>query len=267
MAEVRNILAYGRNFGLDTLDTAIAYGDSESCLGVAGVEDWQVVTKLPQLPADVIDVSAWVESAVRGSLERLRLSHLSAVLLHRSADVIGPHAQVYQHALSRIKQTGLCQAVGVSIYAPDELAALWRHPTGWRPDLVQAPFNVLDRRLQSSGWMQTLQKAGVRLHTRSAFLQGLLLMPAHRRPAWFAPWAPMLDAWHAWCAEQGISPLQAAIQFVCGQNEVERVVLGVDSAPQLEEILGCLQSPAPLVPAEYGSEDVNLIDPSRWKLS
>lgn len=266
-SEVREILACGRRYGLDTLDTAIAYGDSESSLGAAGVDDWQVVTKLPALPANTTDVAGWVESEVHGSLNRLRLPRLSTVLLHRSADVIGPQAVDYQRALDHIKQTGLCQAVGVSIYAPNELDAIWQHPTGWKPDLVQAPFNVLDRRLQSSGWMQKLQQSGVRLHTRSAFLQGLLLMPAERRPAWFAPWKPLLDDWQAWCAEQQVSPLQAAIQFACGQHEVECVVFGVDTTFQLQEILNCMLAPTPLVPTELCSDDINLVDPSRWKLS
>ena len=38
--------------GIDTLDTAVAYGSSESCLGALGVSDFRVVTKLPPLPAD-----------------------------------------------------------------------------------------------------------------------------------------------------------------------------------------------------------------------
>lgn len=267
MAEVRNILSVGRQLGVHTLDTAIAYGDSESCLGEVGVTAWQVVTKLPPLPADLADIPGWVDFQIRNSLQRLRLPSVSAVLLHRSTDIIGPHALAYQSALHKLKQEGLCQAVGVSIYAPDDLDAIWAHPTGWRPDLVQAPFNVLDRRIITSGWMQRLHQAGVRLHTRSAFLQGLLLMPAQNRPAWFASWAGMLDAWQTWCAEQQISPLQAALQFACGYSDVERVVLGFDTALQLREVAACAQLPAVAVPAEFSSSDVNLIDPSRWKLA
>jgi diketogulonate reductase-like aldo/keto reductase len=35
--------------GIDTLDTAIAYGESETCLGEAGVQAFKVVTKLPAI--------------------------------------------------------------------------------------------------------------------------------------------------------------------------------------------------------------------------
>ena len=37
---------------VDTLDTAIAYGNSEEALGSIGVDKFNVVTKLPALPED-----------------------------------------------------------------------------------------------------------------------------------------------------------------------------------------------------------------------
>ncbi|MGP1664729.1 MAG: aldo/keto reductase, partial [Rhodanobacter sp.] len=41
------ILALARESGIDTLDTAIAYGDSEACLGAVGTKGFRVITKLP----------------------------------------------------------------------------------------------------------------------------------------------------------------------------------------------------------------------------
>ena len=48
--EVRKILSYARGHQIDTLDTAIAYGDSERVLGEAGVSGCKIVTKLPVIP-------------------------------------------------------------------------------------------------------------------------------------------------------------------------------------------------------------------------
>ena len=68
---VSAILARAAAAGVDTLDTAVSYGESEAVLGRAGVRGWKVVTKLPGLPPDVRDVAAWVDGQVRGSLDRL----------------------------------------------------------------------------------------------------------------------------------------------------------------------------------------------------
>jgi aryl-alcohol dehydrogenase-like predicted oxidoreductase len=91
-------------------------------------------------------------------------------------------------------------------------------------------------------------------------------MPAARRPAWFARWSQLLDDWLAWCERHDLSPQQAAIAFVAAQGDVERYVIGVDSLEQLEELLAVNSASAHLPPAGLASEDIDLIDPSRWKL-
>lgn len=261
-AEVRDILERAAAHGLDTVDTAIAYGQSESSLGSAGVRGWRVITKLPPLPAGIGtgSLSAWVRDQLAGSLRRLRTEQLEAVLLHRPADLLGPHAEEYWQALGEVKHRGLTRRVGVSIYDPAELDALWRTR---RPEIVQAPCNVLDRRLVRSGWLDRLGAEGIRVHVRSVFLQGLLLL-ADRRPARFDPWAALLDRWSRWCGERAISPLQGALAYALQLPAVERVVIGVDSAAHLEEVLALAARPAPSPPEDLSTEDRGLIDPSRW---
>jgi aryl-alcohol dehydrogenase-like predicted oxidoreductase len=261
---VAAILARAAAANVDTLDTAIAYGNSEAVLGEAGVNDWHVITKLPGLPADVGDVGSWVVGRLRESAARLRVARVEAVLLHRPADLLGERGAAYLDALSTLKQLGLARAVGFSIYDPAECEALWRV---WKPDIVQAPCNVLDRRLQTSGWLSRFAAAGVRLHVRSVFLQGLLLMAPGRRPAWFDRWRPLLDRWAAWCAASGQSPLAAAVAFVNSLPHVERYVVGVETVSQLEEILGADRLAPLKVPEDLSSDDPELLNPSRWKLN
>jgi aryl-alcohol dehydrogenase-like predicted oxidoreductase len=263
-AVVSAILTRARQAGLDTLDTAVGYGESESSIGAAGVSSWRVITKLPPLPDDVPDVHEWIEKQVAGSLQRLRITQLDGLLLHKPADLYGTSGPAYLAALHALKARGSVRSCGVSIYDPAELDRLW---TLWQPDLVQAPCNVLDRRLIRSGWLARLAEQGVRVHLRSAFLQGLLLMPASRRPAWFARWQPMLDRWLGWCGEHGVTPLEAAMGFAQGLRGIERVVVGVDSLSHLEQILAAAAVKAAEPPDEISSDDHDLIDPSRWKLT
>lgn len=258
------ILELATRHGIDTLDTAIAYGASETCLGNIGVSDWRVITKLPAIPQPPGDVGAWVEAQVRGSLKRLRIARLEGLLLHHPADLRGPHGESLLRALARLKSMNLIAAAGVSIYDPAELGDLW--PV-WQPQIVQAPGSVLDQRLLRSGWLSRLHAAGTRVHLRSAFLQGLLLMAPARRPAYFRRWQTLLDAWSTWCAAHGVSALAAALAYVCRLSGVERVVVGVDSVGQLQEILHAACADAPSPPAELFSEDLELLEPSRWRLT
>src|SRR4051812_2125353 len=96
--EARTIIENAQAAGIDTLDTAIAYGDSEQRLGEIGVQRFRIISKLPGMPEDLPDVKRWVENNVAGSLQRLGVRKLYALLLHRSADLQHPHGEALHDA-------------------------------------------------------------------------------------------------------------------------------------------------------------------------
>lgn len=257
------IVRAAQQAGIDTLDTAIAYGNSEACLGQIGVAPFRVISKLPALPDDVADVSAWVAQHVAGSLARLNKDRLDGLMLHRPADLLGVHGRALAEALDQVVSRGHARAVGVSIYDPSELDQIW--PV-WRPQIIQSPLNVLDQRLIQSGWLARLSGAGVRVHTRSAFLQGLLLMPEAQRPAYFTPWQAVLTDFAAWCRTAQVSPLQACLSFAQSCAAVERVVVGVDQVAQLRQIVAAAQQPVDTDWSVWAQADRALLEPSRWAL-
>ena len=258
--EAARIVERARSAGLDTIDTAIAYGDSESTLGEVGVAAWCIVSKLPPIPPGVADVEEWVERLLTESLGRLRVPALYGLLLHRSADLAGPHGDAIARALQSARQRKLVSKIGVSIYSPDELDAL---ADRFAPDLVQSPYNVIDRRLETSGWLARLRNSGVEVHTRSAFLQGLLLMN-DGRPAGFGRWDPLWVKWNEWLRDTGIDPVRACLGFALHNARIDRVVIGVDDSAQLQEILDVVDQPFIEPPPELSSDDRDLVEPTRW---
>jgi aryl-alcohol dehydrogenase-like predicted oxidoreductase len=258
--ETRRIVTCARSSGFDTLDTAIAYGDSEQRLGDIGVSEWRVVTKLPPLPNGERDIRRWVLDSIRGSLQRLRVDRLAGLLLHRSADLADSDAILYA-ALLETKQRGLVEKIGISIYDPSELEVMSR----FRLDLVQAPFNVLDRRLTSSGWLSRLQDNGVEVHARSVFLQGLLLMPPKRRPATFDRWSSLWRRWDDWLLTAGYTALDASLGFVLATSGIDRVIVGVDSIAQLRQVVAASNTIVRSVPDDLSTTDLELISPNLWR--
>lgn len=257
------IISLARLSGIDTLDTAIAYGESEACLGQVGVEGFKVITKLPAMPDNVVDVGNWVHDQIRSSLQRLNVKTVYAVLLHKPQQLLGPNDKALTQAIGQLKAEGVVQKVGVSIYAPSELDSLMNVcPI----DLVQAPFNLIDQRLQSSGWLQKLHDSGVEVHTRSAFLQGLLLMPVTAIPEKFKPWQALFNTWHTWLLDNNISAAQACIGFVQAHKQIENVVVGVESVKQLEELIRWIKEASGAVWPNINCSDEHLIDPSNWNV-
>jgi aryl-alcohol dehydrogenase-like predicted oxidoreductase len=261
--EAEAILHHAWSVGIDTIDTAISYGESEQRLGDIGVRQWKIVTKLPVIPESCTDVAGWVHESVQGSLARLGIPSLHGLLLHHSQQLLGPQGDALWSALSVLRDQRSVEKVGVSVYSPDELDAVWPR---FRVDVVQAPFNILDRRLSSSGWLNRLSAAGTEIHVRSIFLQGLLLMDAADRSAKFDRWQPLWRRWHNWLVEEKLTPVQACLGFALAHSGITRVVVGVDSLSQLREILDCAGSTGVTPPDSLLSEELQLINPSSWNV-
>ncbi|KAA0690836.1 aldo/keto reductase [Halopseudomonas laoshanensis] len=259
--DVAQILDDARNAGAMTLDTAIAYGESERVLGAQNLRGFSIITKLPAVPLGCSDIASWVEAELDASLERLGVSTIDALLLHRPGQLLESHGEDLYRAMRSQRTQGKVTRIGVSVYGPGELEDLCE---AFRFDLVQAPFSVLDRRLLLSGWLERLQLQGTALHVRSVFMQGLLLMAAKDRPSKFDRWASQWSMWDRWLKEVKCSPLEACLLHALGDAQIERVVVGIDSSSQWRDILRASAGHCPPIPVELGCTDEKLLNPSFW---
>ena len=259
--EVQQILQLALLHQIDTLDTAIAYGESERVLGQSGVSDWRVISKLPVVPADCSDLDGWVEQCITSSLNRLDIDILDGLLLHQPMQLLEPGGERLSRALSRLQTRGLVSRLGVSVYDFDALGLLMaRLPCG----LIQAPFSILDQRLVQTGWAARLRSADVEIHARSVFLQGLLVMPPAQRPASFHLWSQTFADWDHWLYRTGLNPLEACLRFALTSAAVDKVVVGIDSLAQLQQLLAIEHLPLVDLPTWQSSPPSELINPSRW---
>ncbi len=255
------IIRRAESLGIRTLDTAMGYGDSEQRLGEIGVGTWRIVTKLPECPEGCPDIVEWVNLAVRASLQRLGSRRLHGLLLHRPAQLLETRGPELFAALQKAQEDGLVDKIGVSVYEPADLAALVPR---FSFTLVQLPFNILDDRFRRSGWLAKLADRGVEIHARSAFLQGLLLMPADQRPNSFARWADLWSAYDRWLEESQLTPLAACLRVALAVPEIDQVVVGVDSVAHLAQIVAAVPGPVPVLLPSLRTEDTDLLNPSRW---
>jgi aryl-alcohol dehydrogenase-like predicted oxidoreductase len=256
------MLDYARDVGIDVLDTAVSYGSAEERLGQLGVADFRIITKVPAVPGDVVDAGQWIRDQVEASMVRLRVNRLHGVLLHRPEDLRRPDAEAIVAAMQALKSAGRVERIGVSIYAPAELEAILPRMA---VDIVQAPLNVVDRRLARSGWCAELGRRGVEVHVRSIFLQGLLLIPSQSLPAQFHPWRGLMQQWHEWLAAEQLTAVSACVAHASAYDGVDRIVVGCESVSQLKQIAAAASLPPRLAPSILESIDERLINPGRWE--
>ena len=260
--EIIDILAKARLCGIDTIDTAVSYGSSEALLGEAGLNNFRVISKLPQVPPGTKDVSGWVTLTISQSLDRLGLEKLYALHLHRPEDLFSEFGSDLLKVLNRLKQSGVVEKLGTSIYGPEILYDLTNVID---LDLVQAPLNLLDRRILISGWLDKLHRNDVEVHCRSPFLQGLLLMPRKKIPRQFEKWASTWDFWDESTHGNLDVKIERCLNFVSSIESISRIIVGVQACNQLDGLLVALNSKQKLPDlTSLITNDQDLIDPSRW---
>ena len=256
------IIRVARERGIDTIDTAIAYGDSEQRLGDIGVNGFRIISKLPAVPAEITDIRGWVFQSVERSLSRLKQSVLHGLLLHRPEQLFTDLGPRLYEVLAELRDHGFVEKIGVSIYNPVQLESLI---AGFSFDIVQSPINIFDRRIAESGWSKKLNDMGIELHGRSLFLQGLLLMPSHARPAHFGRWTDLWKCFDAWVARSGRTPLELALGFVSSNLYISRIVAGVENCSQLKEILRATEQDLNGVSFPKFEVEESLINPALWQ--
>jgi aryl-alcohol dehydrogenase-like predicted oxidoreductase len=262
--EAGRILALARSHGIDLIDTAAAYGDSEAVLGtLPDSQDFGVVTKTIPLRKPVLDAGdvARVADGLARSLARLRRDRVDVVLVHDAGDLLAQGGDRLWAALEAARDRGQVGRIGVSVYDGTEADAVRaRFPV----TVVQLPLSALDQRPATDGTLDRLAAAGIEVHVRSVFLQGLLLISETEVPDRLAAARPMLARWRAACEAAGASPVAAALAYPASLASVARIVVGVHSTAPLAEIVAGLEAAPTLDWGRLACHDPAVVDPRCW---
>lgn len=267
--EVKRILALAVERGIELLDTAALYGESEAAIGNALSPHYRfrIVTKTPvfkRRSLAVEDGKNLVASFYR-SLDYLRQDRLYGLLVHDPDDLLVPDGAYLIEAMQQLVAKGLVQKIGVSVYTGEQID---RVLAIFRPDIVQLPVNLFDQRLIESGHLVKLKNLNIEIHARSLFLQGLLLMEPTDVPAYFSPIREHFALYSRFLESNGLTKLQAALLFVRQQVEIDFAIVGVTCASELSDIIAasdtiCFRS---LEMSDLHVRDEAMITPSLWKL-
>lgn len=263
---VTAILAEAHRRGISVLDTASRYGKAEEVLGANPLGAFRIVTKTPRFatPAISDEQSSRLVQVFQQSLERLALKKVYGLLVHHVDDLLVPGGEKLVAAMVGLKKQGLVEKVGVSVYSGEQVDAVLRI---FSPDIVQLPLSVLDQRMLLNGHLERLKQRKVEIHSRSVFLQGLLLMPLDQVPAYFNPIRPLLKRWHMATVDQGVTPTQAALSFVRDISMVDTVLVGVENLGQFQSCFEDFSIDARFDSAGLACNDPLFVNPALWKVS
>ena len=266
------MLDYATQNGISRLDTAFAYGTAESVVGeflkkkTISREKLNISSKLvPNIMDEVApeNYEAKVLELIRGQLKTLNTDYLDVYLYHSARYV---YNEALLSALQTVKKEGLAKKVGVSVYEPDEVK---KGIVSDNVEFIQFPYSIFDQRMLASGIFD-LPLNGTEIDTRSAFIQGLIIMSEDKVPSFLAKAKPIVKKIDEVCVKYGVNRVALAMSFVKQQKSISSLVFGVDNMEQLKQDIEFFNKEIPSdivndIAKEFIGIETDIVMPSLWK--
>jgi aryl-alcohol dehydrogenase-like predicted oxidoreductase len=262
--KVFDILDYAWSKGIDTLDTAVHYGDAIAVIGAyhsQSTHRFKVISKFQE------NRDLDLKKSVQTSLDTLQIEQLEGLLCH-SFDFFTTNLAI-RRELQFLKKIGVVKKIGVSIYSKEQLAFLIEQHFLYAVDIIQLPYNLLDNAAQKGQLIAKAKEIGIEIHTRSVFLQGLFFRPLHTLPQKIQALSPYLKDLHKITQDSELPMHQLALSYALANENIEKVLIGVDSIEQLQSNLETSKN-YPLQQNTLASLDrikvkeLNLLQPVNW---
>lgn len=259
--EVGEILKFSLSSNINTIDTAIAYGKAQRVLGSNDLSKFKIISKVPKFD-NTSEPSKYIIDCCERSLNELNVSKLHCLMFHSVDDLLGGNSNKFIDQIDFLKSQGIISNAGFSIYGPEEVDRI-KELTKF--DIVQVPFNIFDQRLKKLGTLEELKKENIEVHARSIFLQGLLLIDLISMPSKFLEWEKALKNWEDFNIRKNTKKIESAIHFVKNNKLIDKLIFGVESLLQLQEIVDIYNKQMYLsFEEDLSVDDEILLNPSKW---
>ena len=234
------LLDRAMELGVDNLDTANNYGDSEAVIGrwlrsrkAEGKECPWVVTKIGPLKHGSFDiVRDDILRQTEGCLKTLGVDTIDCLMLHNYEDYADDRDNV-RKVFEELKAQKAYQYSAISAYSEHDYGVL--ADSGF--DATQIPMNVFDWVKINDGEMEKLEKSGMMVFVRSVFLQGLFFLDPEKMtdPILLQHAAPKLRLLRQIAEKENMTLSQLAVAFIRDCPGVTSLVLGADTPEQVQE--------------------------------
>jgi aryl-alcohol dehydrogenase-like predicted oxidoreductase len=258
--------------GINFIDTARAYGESERVVGLALADRRERVvlaTKVATQRADGSTPSGnelrqVMAASLEESLRQLNTDWVDIWQIHNVDGALLDQAETLAEAFAAARQSGKARGTGGSFYgAALPLAALDADLF----DVMQVTYSVLDQRLADHFFAATQARGVV---VRSVLLKGALTERAEQLPPHLEGLIERSRIFRRTVADAGIgcSPAQAALAFALAHPAIHAALVGVRNVAEVDD---AVQAAELVLPSDLIEElrslrldDEELLNPGTW---
>lgn len=266
------ILDAAMDSGMNALDTAAGYGDSEIVIGhwlkqrTSGTMPF-VMTKARKLDHTSFEtLRESLYSQVMESKERLGLSQLPLLMLHNCEDYLTDKENI-KLLFDHLKAEGHIRFSGISAYSHHDYGEI--AASGF--DAVQIPINIFDWGQIENGGLQKLHESGMMIFVRSVYLQGLVFQDPDKLSEQMSFCKDTLIKFRALCNKYKLSPAALALSYALSLPGVTSLVLGSETVAQVEDNVQLLAQTVDLskqqmaeIRENFLNTDPHVLNPGTW---
>ena len=246
--------------GIDTLDTADAYGNAINLISnyhkVSG-NVFNINTKVKNV--DVFGIN----DKIKSDLFLLQCTKINALFFHSYSEYKESGNNLCE--LLKAKEEGLVISIGVSIYTNEELLDVINDS---KIDIIQLPYNLLDNDFHRGSLLKLAKEKGKKIQVRSVFLQGLFFLKSNEVPEKLAILKPFIAKIEKIAKLLNISKESLCLLYPNDQAYIDEIIIGVDTKEQLLRNLESLNKFLPsAVKNEIDQISVNpssILYPPNW---
>jgi predicted aldo/keto reductase-like oxidoreductase len=252
--ELRKVLYFSKKKKIKFLYTSKYYGNSNKFLANENLNFFEIFIKFKA--EDLLDEKFILDfNKDKNKLKKDKL----ILIIDGFEKLSNKKASEIYDIITDLKKTKIINKFGYSIYSFNKLKNICNN---FKPDILQCPYNVIDRRLEENKFLQFLKQNKIEVHVRSIFLQGLLVIPPSKLPRKFLKWKEKFQIFSDHMSKNKLSSLNGCINFVQNNKNIDKILIGIDNISHLKEIVNVKSQKIKL--PNINIRNQKLINPSKW---
>ena len=253
--KLKQILNFSKKKQINSLYTSKYYGNANKFLATENLNYFKIYLKFKSQDLLKKFFSKELEKIKR----KLKKKDLVLILDGFENLKNRERLKIYNILLD-LKKNKKINRFGYSIYSFKNLKKICHK---FKPNILQCPYNVIDRRLEEKKLLQFLKINKIEVHVRSIFLQGLLILHYSKHSRKFSKWKKFFKKFDDQIQHYKTSNLNGCLNFIEKNKYIDKILLGVNNLDQLKEICSFKYNEKIKFPNIY-VKDERLINPSKW---
>ena len=259
--ELRKIFVKNKKF-IKEIDTAITYENANKKLSKIPLNKSRVSSKIPKLDLSEKTYETKIIKKVKNHAKHLNIRKFEVLYLHEPKQILKKSGWKVIKVLKKFKRLKLTRKIGITVYTPKELKNMIKK---FKPDVVQIPINILDRRFLKGELLKFLKKKNIKIYVRSIFLQGLLVKNFSKLPGYFNKWKKIFISLEKWSDKKRLSKVETCLSICKLLPKKSKIVFGVENDIQFKDFLKSIKIQS-FPPKKIFSNHEKLINPSKWTI-